>query len=58
MRKMPKKRDDYEFNMLLAFSMGMNIGYGIDHENLSEEEINAVKEFAESNGFKRKSLKI
>lgn len=54
--KMPKNRDEFEQAMLHAFSCGLVNGYGIDHENIHEEEENAIKEFAERNGFKRKKV--
>lgn len=54
--KYPKNRDDFEFEVLLAFQAGMWRGYGIDHENIGEEEAEAMKEFALNNGFKRTTL--
>lgn len=50
------KKDDYEIAMLLAFSAGMSAGYGIEHTNITEEEAMAIKDFAESRGFKRTSI--
>lgn len=54
--RIPKDRDEFEQKMLWAFSCGMYCGYGIDHENIHEEEEKAIKEFAERNGFKRKKV--
>lgn len=50
------KKDDYERALLLAFSAGLNAGYGIEHTNITEEEEKAIQEFAENEGFKRKSI--
>lgn len=50
------KRDDYEFKLLLAFSAGMTAEYANEHTNLDEDEANAIREFAESLGFKRKTI--
>ena len=55
---MPKNIDEFEYRMLSDFSEGMSTGYGIEHTNIHEEEEEAIKEFAEYNGFKRKSIKI
>ena len=54
--KMPKNRDDFEWLMLHAFSCGLQNGYGINHENLREEEEYAIKEFAHRCGFKREKV--
>ena len=49
------KKDDYERALLLAFSAGMNAGYGVEHTNITEDEVNAIREYAENMGFKRKT---
>ncbi len=54
--KMPKNKDEFECLILNAFSYGMNVGYGLEHTNLAEKEEKAIKEYAEDNKFKRKSL--
>ena len=54
--RIQKNRDEFEQKMLWAFSCGMDYGYGIDHENIHEEEAKAIEEFAERNGFKRKKV--
>lgn len=51
------KRDDYEIALLCAFNVGMAVGYGVDHENIHEDEEAAIKEYAESRGLQRKSLR-
>lgn len=56
MKKMPKNKAEYEFDMLWAFSCGMENGYGVDHENIHESEQEAMKEFADRCGFKRKVI--
>lgn len=53
-KKIPKTRDDYEWDMIWAFNYGMQNGYGIEHTNIHEEEEKAIREFAERCGFKRK----
>lgn len=55
-KPVPKRREDYEQDMLLAFWYGMQIGYGIDHENIHEEEERAVKEFAKMYDFDQKAI--
>ena len=55
-KPVPKRRKDYEQDMLLAFWYGMQIGYGIDHENITEEEARSVKEFAEMYDFDQKAI--
>ena len=50
--RMPKTRKEYETDMILAFRAGMNAGYGIEHTNITEEENEAVVEFANSWNFK------
>lgn len=50
--KLPKTRYEYELDLIHAFMYGMNIGYGIDHENIHEEENEAILEFAKDSGFK------
>lgn len=54
--KMPKNKDEFERKMLHAFSCGMSAGYGVDHENIHDDEEEAIREFAKRNGFKRTSL--
>ena len=54
--RMPKTRDEFEWKLLWAFQAGMWRGYGIDHEHITEEEAEAMKEFALDNGFKRTEL--
>lgn len=53
---MPKNKDEFERKMLHAFSCGMSAGYGVDHENIHDDEEEAIREFAKRNGFKRTSL--
>jgi hypothetical protein len=55
--RVPKSKDEFEQQMLWAFSAGMSAGYAIEHTNITEEEANAIKAFAEENGFKRITLK-
>ena len=50
-KKLPKTRYEYELDLLHAFMYGMNMGYGIDHENIHEEENEAILEFAKNSGF-------
>jgi hypothetical protein len=38
--------------MLWAFSAGISAGYGVEHNNIIEDEEKAIKEFAKENGFK------
>ena len=54
----PRLRDDFEWYMLWAFKCGMTAGYGVNHEDLQNEELKAVKEFAEEHDFKRTSLTV
>lgn len=54
--RIQKDHDEFEQKMLCAFSCGMDCGYGIDHEKIHEEEVKAIEEFAERNGFKRKKV--
>ncbi|WP_410495040.1 hypothetical protein QTL86_03390 [Cellulosilyticum sp. ST5] len=56
--KMPKNKAEFEWLMLWAFSCGMTRGYGVEHTRRTEEEEEAIKEFAEEKGFTRKSLKV
>ena len=51
-KKLPKTRYEYELDLIHVFIYGMNIGYGIDHENIHEEENEAILEFAKDRGFK------
>ena len=51
-KKLPKTRYEYEFDLLCAFMYGMNAGYGVDHENIHEDENEAILEFAKDCGFK------
>lgn len=51
-KKLPKTRYEYEFDLLCAFMYGMNAGYGVDHENIHEDENEAILEFAKDSGFK------
>ena len=57
MGKMPKTREEYEWDLIHAFSTGMNMGYGIDHENIHMEESKAIENFAKRNKFKTDAYK-
>lgn len=48
---MPKKVEDFELAMIHAFKSGLNAGYGIEHENIHEEEKQAVIDFCVQNHF-------
>lgn len=50
--KMPKTVQEFEEAMLFAFKEGLNAGYGIDHENIREEELKASIEFCERHWFR------
>jgi len=52
------KKDDYEWKILHAFKRGMGVGYGIELTKVTEEENEAIIEFAEHMGFKRKTLEV
>lgn len=52
MGKFPKNMKQYEEDLLNAFHQGMNAGYGVEHENIREEELDAAIEFCERSGFK------
>lgn len=54
--RMPKNKDEFERAILLAFDAGMQAGYGVEHTQKSTDELVAMCEFAEQNGFKRKDL--
>lgn len=56
MNRMPKTRAEYENSMLYAFTSGMNAGYGVDHEKITEDEDAAIMDFAKRNGFKTKAV--
>lgn len=56
MRKMPKTRYDYEFDLLQAFKIGMTMGYGVDHENIRESENEMMTEFAKNYKFKTDAI--
>ena len=49
---MPKNRKELERTLLITFQEGMNIGYGIDHTDIVNEERKASEEFMESRNFK------
>lgn len=49
--RVPKKTEDFERAMLYAFKCGLNAGYGINHENIHEEEKKAAIEFCVQNHF-------
>jgi len=49
-------RDSYEKAILAAFAAGMSAGYGIEHTEITEQEDEAIREYAEGRGFKRTSL--
>lgn len=36
--KMPKKRQDFEDILVLAFDIGMQCGYGVEHTEKSDDE--------------------
>lgn len=55
-KKIPKTRYDYELDLLYAFKYGMHVGYGIDHENIHEDENEAIINFAKDNGFKTDAI--
>jgi len=54
--RMPKNKDEFEQQILSAFSAGMNAGYGVEHTDIHEEEAAAIKEYAERRGFRRKEI--
>ena len=56
--KMPRTRREYEWNLLNAYSTGMNDGYAIEHSDIVNEERKAEEEFLKQRGFKysRKEL--
>ena len=56
--KMPRTRREYEWNLLNAYSTGMNDGYAIEHSDIANEERKAEEEFLKKKGFKysRKEL--
>ena len=45
-----------KWKLLWSFQAGMWRGYGINHENASTEEAEAMMEFALENGLKRIDL--
>lgn len=50
--KIAKTIRDFECALLSAFKEGMIAGYGISHENIHEEELNAALAFCERHEFR------
>ena len=42
---------EYEENMINAFHEGMIAGYGVDHEDIRKDELDAAIEFCERHVF-------
>ncbi len=49
---MSKTRKEFEYMLLRAFDYGLTVGYGIEHTNLCEQEMEARKEFMKMRKFK------
>ena len=54
---MPKTKYEYELDILLAFRHGMSMKYGVNHENIHEDEKEFVIKFASDFGFKTEVVK-
>lgn len=50
--KIRKLSSERTYSLECAFREGMIAGYGIDHENITEEENAAVEEFLKRHGIK------
>ena len=50
--KMPTKRIEYEWKLLWAYQAGMNDGYGIEHQDITNEERKAEERFIKEHSFK------
>lgn len=47
--RMPRNKHQFESDLIYAFKAGMNAGYGIDHNDKTNEEIEAMRKFAFEN---------
>lgn len=49
---MPKNKKELERTLLIAFQEGMNVGYGINHTDIVNEERKASEKFINERNFK------
>lgn len=50
--RMPKTRREYELDLLNAFRSGLEYAPILDHDNLTRDENNAVRNYAKMHEFK------